>query len=177
MDVPESAYYGAQTARAISNFPISGEPMPFSFIQALALIKKHAAKANGSLKNISPQIAEGIIHAANEVLEGKWRDQFPVDVFQTGSGTSTNMNMNEVLAHRACEILSGSKSSKSVHANDHVNYGQSSNDVIPTALHISASIALKQDLLPALRRLHAELVKKADKYFPVIKIGRTHYQD
>jgi fumarate hydratase class II len=176
--IPASAYYGAQTQRAVDNFPISGQTLPPVFIKSLALIKECAARVNVELGLLDKQISEAIIQAAHEVGQGKLSDQFVVDVFQTGSGTSTNMNMNEVLATRANEILTKKKNSRSpVHPNDHVNQGQSSNDVIPTALHVSALLSIRQVLTPALEKLKRILANKAKEFSNVHKIGRTHLQD
>ena len=176
--VPEQAYYGAQTQRAVENFPVSGIGMPPAFIHALALVKKCAAEVNETLGEIGKDVSEAIVKAAGEVMAGDHDDQFVVDLFQTGSGTSTNMNMNEVLASRANEILTGKKGGKSpVHPNDHVNAGQSSNDVIPTTLHLSALLRIKQGLTPALEGLAAALSEKAVQFKAVKKIGRTHLQD
>jgi fumarate hydratase class II len=177
MQVPAAAYYGAQTARAVENFPISNLRFPREFIQALGLIKKHAAITNASLGLLPAKISKAIQRAAQEVIEGKLDHQFVVDIFQTGSGTSTNMNANEVIANRAIEILGGKRGDKSVHPNDHVNRGQSSNDVIPTAIHIAALDGIVQRLVPALNELHAALRKKAGEFAEVLKIGRTHLQD
>src|SRR5205807_333883 len=138
MQVPANAYYGAQTARAVENFPVSSLRFPRAFIRALGLIKTHAASTNAELELLDRRIAEAIQKAGREVIAGKFDDQFVVDIFQTGSGTSTNMNANEVIANRASEILGGKVGDHSVHPNDHVNKGQSSNDVIPTAIHLSA---------------------------------------
>src|SRR5439155_16925875 len=138
MQVPADAYYGAQTARAVENFPISDLRFPRSFIRALGLIKKHAAATNAALGLVPAKVAEAIQKAAQEVIDGKLDAQLAVDIFQTGSGTSTNMNANEVIANRAIELLGGTRGDKSVHPNDHVNQGQSSNDVIPTAIHLAA---------------------------------------
>src|SRR3984893_14231837 len=137
MKVPADAYYGAQTARAVENFPISSLRFPRQFIRALGLIKKHAAATNAGLGYVPPKIAQAVQQAAEEVIDGKWDHQFVVDIFQAGSGTSTNMNTNEVIANRAIDILGGKRGDKSVHPNDHVNCGQSSNDVIPTAIHLA----------------------------------------
>ena len=177
MQVPADAYYGAQTARAVENFPISNLRFPRQFIRALGLIKKHAATANNSLGLLPRDISDAIQKAAEEVIEGKWDSQFVVDIFQTGSGTSTNMNANEVIANRAAEIRGGKRGDKSVHPNDHVNRGQSSNDVIPTAIHIAALDGIMHELIPALSELHSALVKKAGEFDAVLKIGRTHLQD
>lgn len=178
MRVPATAYYGASTQRAVLNFPISDLRFPRSFIRALALIKMCAADVNKQLGDLDKAKSAAIIKAAREVAKGKFDDQFVVDVFQTGSGTSTNMNANEVIATRAREILGGSRSARDlIHPNDHVNMGQSSNDVIPTATHIAAMIEINAHLLPALRLLHQCLVAKSQEFMPVIKTGRTHLQD
>jgi len=177
--VPAHVYYGIDTARARDNFPISGIMMPRPFIRALGLIKRGAAYANRDLEILDPEIAEAIATAADEVASGKWDDQFVVDVFQTGSGTSTNMNANEVIANRANEILGGGPKGvySPVHPNDHVNRGQSSNDVIPTAMHIAALVELQHRLLPAIYRLEASLQRKATEFDGVVKTGRTHLMD
>ncbi len=177
MQVPADAYYGAQTARAIENFPISDLRFPRSFIRAMGLIKKHAAVTNTALGLLPAPISEAIQKAAQEVIDGKLDSQFPLDVFQTGSGTSTNMNANEVIANRASELRGGKRGDKSVHPNDHVNCGQSSNDVIPTAIHLAALDGIVHELIPALKDLHAGLHKKAQEFDPILKIGRTHLQD
>jgi fumarate hydratase class II len=177
MQVPAEAYYGAQTARAVENFPISKLRFPRSFIRALGLIKKHAAATNEALGLIPENIAAAIQKAAQEVVDGKLDEQFVVDIFQTGSGTSTNMNANEVIANRASEILGGKRGDRTVHPNDHVNHGQSSNDVIPTAIHVAALEGIEHELIPALGELHAALLKKALEFRDVLKIGRTHLQD
>jgi fumarate hydratase class II len=174
MRVPAGAYYGAQTARAVENFPISGLHFPRSFIRALGLLKKHAAVTNGELELLPREMAEAIGRAAEEVAVGKWDDQFVVDIFQTGSGTSTNMNANEVIARRAEELLG---SGVRVHPNDHVNRCQSSNDVIPSALHIAAFETMTGSLVPALKLLEGELREKAEAWREVMKVGRTHLQD
>lgn len=176
--VPEDAYYGASTQRAINNFPISGLRFSRSFIFSLAMIKKCAAMVNGELGLLDEKISKSIVASAQEIMEGKFDTQFPVDVFQTGSGTSTNMNMNEVIASRANETITGEKGGKiPVHPNDHVNLGQSSNDVIPSALHISALTRIKGRLVPALIRLKKSLLHKTSEMGDVKKIGRTHLQD
>ena len=175
--VPKSAYYGAQTQRAVENFPISGIGFPPRFIRALAIIKYAAATANEQLGLLDPKLAEVIRRAAGEVMEGKLDKEFVVDIFQTGSGTSTNMNANEVIANRALELLGKQRGSKEVHPNDHVNMSQSSNDVIPTAIHISALEAIQKELLPALKELHQALKKKAQEFDTIVKIGRTHLAD
>lgn len=176
--VPEDAYYGAQTQRAIENFSISSLTFQPVFIKAVALIKKHAAQINQECGLLPLDVSMAIVQAAQEVMDGTFDDQFVVDVFQTGSGTSTNMNVNEVIAGRANEIITGNIGGKSpVHPNDHVNLGQSSNDVIPSALHISAFISIKNRFLPALQNLHESLKNKADEFKDIVKIGRTHLQD
>ena len=177
VQVPEEAYYGASTMRAVLNFPLSGLRFPRRFIRALGLIKRSAAEANAELGLLEPRLAEAIVRAAEEVADGRLDDQFVVDIFQTGSGTSTNMNANEVIANRAAELLGGQRGSKLVHPNDHVNLGQSSNDVIPTAIHLSALLAIGEELVPALSALQASLAAKAQEFWPVVKTGRTHLQD
>jgi fumarate hydratase, class II len=177
MQVPAGAYYGAQTARAVANFPISGLRFPRAFIRAVGLIKKHAAGVNGELGLIPRTLADAMRAAAQEVEEGKLDAEFVLDVFQTGSGTSTNMNANEVIANRTSELLGGRRGDKSVHPNDHVNLGQSSNDVIPTAIHLAAMETITSELQPALAELQAALEEKAKAFHPVLKIGRTHLQD
>ena len=176
--VPAEAYWGAQTQRAVDNFRISGLRMPREFIRALGLIKWAAARANLDLGLLDERRANAIVQAADEVIEGRWDDHFPVDVFQTGSGTSTNMNANEVIANRAIEILGGTIGTKNpVHPNDHVNKGQSSNDVIPTALHVGVVEVVDREVLPALERLHRALARKAEEFWHILKIGRTHLAD
>ena len=175
--VPADAYYGVQTARAVENFPISAIRIPRPMLRALGLIKWAAARVNAELGYLDPKLAKAIQKAAREVTDGRWDDQFPVDIFQTGSGTSSNMNANEVIANRAAELLGGVRGNKLVHPNDHVNLGQSSNDVIPTAIHVAALEQIDRALLPALKRLHAALTAKAKEFDPVVKIGRTHLQD
>lgn len=176
--VPADAHYGAQTQRAVENLPIGELRMPRALVHALALIKRCAAEVNRELGQLDPVAAEAIRAAAAEVEEGRWDDQFVVGVFQTGSGTSTNMNLNEVIASRANEILTGRRGGRApVHPNDHVNMGQSSNDTIPTAIHVAALTGLRRRLLPALQRLHATLTAKAAEFADVRKIGRTHLQD
>lgn len=177
MRVPESAYWGAQTARAKINFNISGKTLPKDFINAVAIVKMAAANANLKLKLIDEEKAYAIVKAALEIIDGKHDDQFPLDIFQTGSGTSTNMNVNEVIANRAVEILGGKLGDKGLcHPNDDVNMGQSSNDVIPTAIHISAALLMK-NLISALESLKKSLTTKAEEFNEVIKIGRTHLMD
>ncbi len=175
--VPEGSYYGAQTERAAQNFQISGLRFPRAFIRALGLIKKAAAETNRDLGILPGNLADAIIQAAEEVAGGRLDGEFVLDVFQTGSGTSTNMNANEVIANRAIEILGGRRGSKQVHPNDHVNLGQSSNDVTPTAIHLSALEEIEKRLLPAARSLEAGLAAKAGEFDDVVKIGRTHLQD
>lgn len=174
MQVPEDALYGAQTQRAVENFPVSGQRFGRRFIQAMGLIKKSAAETNAELGNLDADIASAIVTAAGEVADGKWDDQFVLDIYQTGSGTSTNMNTNEVVAHRATDLLVGDGS---VHPNDHVNFGQSSNDTIPTAIHVSARVAIEEELLPALEHMRAALAAKAEQFDGVMKSGRTHLMD
>ncbi len=176
--VPDHVYYGAQTQRARDNFPVSGRGIPADLVHALGMIKAAAARANAGLGLLPADRAEAIARAADEVAAGKFDDQFVVDVFQTGSGTSSHMNANEVIAKRANELLTGKRQSKEpVHPNDHVNLGQSSNDVFPTAIHIAALLALHQHLLPALQELQEELARKSQAFDNVVKIGRTHVQD
>ena len=176
--IPEEAYYGAQTQRAVENFPISGLRFPASFIRALGLIKKCAALVNRELGLLEGRAAEAMVRAAQEVADGEHGSQFVVDVFQTGSGTSTNMNANEVIAGRANEILTGKRGGRSpVHPNDHVNLCQSSNDVIPSAIHIAALTTMKGRLIPSLKRLQESLERKAEEFSRIKKIGRTHLQD
>jgi fumarate hydratase class II len=177
MQVPMDAYYGAQTARAVENFPISNLRFPRGFVRALGLIKKHAARANAALGLIPKDLADAIQRAADEVIEGKLDEQFVVDIFQTGSGTSTNMNANEVIANRAIELQGGKRGDKSVHPNDHVNHGQSSNDVIPSAIHIAALDGIHHRLIPALTELQSALAKRSSEFHEILKIGRTHLQD
>lgn len=177
MEVPADAYYGASTQRAVLNFPISDLRFSRSFIRALGLIKQAAACVNLELGLLPEHLAHAIAEAAGEVAEGAWDDHFPLDIFQTGSGTSTNMNANEVIANRATELLGHERGSRHVHPNDHVNRGQSSNDVIPTAIHVAAVDQMSNDLIPALQRLQQSLEHKAKEFWPVIKTGRTHLQD
>ncbi|MCI5072800.1 class II fumarate hydratase [bacterium] len=177
MQVPKNAYYAAQTQRAVLNFPISSYTIPRVMIQALGEIKRAAAIANAELGCISSEQSKAIVEAAEQVIAGEFDDQFVVDIFQTGSGTSSNMNTNEVISNRATEILGGEKGSKLIHPNDHVNYGQSSNDVFPTAMHIATSLHFNKVLLPAMRRLHTALDEKAHEFDDIVKIGRTHLQD
>lgn len=174
MKVPADALYGPQTQRALENFPISGQRFGRRFIQAMALIKKSAATTNAELGQLEVDIARAIEVAAGEVANGRWDDEFVLDIYQTGSGTSTNMNTNEVVAHRATQILDGEGS---VHPNDHVNFGQSSNDTIPTAIHISTRVAIEEELVPALQHMHDALAVKARQFDEVMKSGRTHLMD
>ena len=174
MRVPSDAYYGAQTARAVENFPVSGRTLPREFIRAMGLVKLAAAQTNAELGFLKKGTARAIARAAREVIDGKLDDHFVVDVFQTGSGTSTNMNTNEVIANRAAEMLRGKTS---VHPNDHVNMGQSSNDVIPTAMHVSSLEAIEKDLIPSFEYLRDALLKKAKQFDHIVKIGRTHLMD
>src|SRR3981189_220624 len=177
MEAPADAYYGASTQRAVLNFPISGQPFPRRFIRALGLIKKAAAETNRELGLLSQRRTRAIAKAAQEVIDGKPHAQFPIDIYQTGSGTSTNTNANEVIANRATEILGGERGSKLVHPNDHVNLGQSSNDLIPTAIQLASAIAIQDELIPSLERLQRALEAKSKEFWPVIKTGRTHLQD
>ena len=177
-EVPAEAYYGASTMRAVVNFPISDLRFGRSFIEAIASVKKAAALANLDLGLLDADRATAIAAAAQEVADGEMDDQFVVDIFQTGSGTSTNMNANEVIANRAAELMGGAKGARGlVHPNDHVNMGQSSNDVIPTAIHLAALRGIEGDLIPALNELRAELDAKAAEFMPTLKTGRTHLQD
>ncbi|RMF56336.1 MAG: class II fumarate hydratase [Bacteroidetes bacterium] len=175
--VPADALYGAQTQRALENFPISAIRFPRRFIEALGVIKMAAAIANRDLGLLDAEKAEAIIAAAKKVIDGEVDDQFVLDIYQTGSGTSTNMNANEVIANLATERLGGQRGSKLVHPNDHVNMSQSSNDVIPTAMHIAARVALEEELIPALERLLAALEEKERAFDDVLKSGRTHLMD
>ena len=178
MQVPDDAYYGAQTQRAVENFPISGITISKSMIQALGKIKRSAAIVNHELGLLDDDRKNAIVHASDEIIEGKFDSQFPVDIYQTGSGTSSNMNCNEILSNRASEIMGGNIGAKDpVHPNDHVNLGQSSNDVIPTAIHIAANTMLEEELIPALQNLADELGKKSASFSDIVKIGRTHLQD
>jgi fumarate hydratase, class II len=177
MEVPAGALYGATTARAVKNFPISGRGMSRRFIQAVGVMKGAAAKANEALGLLQKEKADAIVAAANEVAEGKWDAEFVVDVFQTGSATSTNMNANEVIANRACQILGGELGSRAIHPNDHVNRGQSSNDTMPTAMQVSALTGIVSDLIPALQALEAQLAEKSASFSSIVKTGRTHLQD
>jgi len=178
VQVPAEAYYGAQTQRAVDNFPVSGIRFPRVFIRALGLVKKYAAQVNADLGLLDPQLARPIMAAADEVAVGKMDEQFVVDIFQTGSGTSTNMNANEVIATRANELFTGKRDAiKPVHPNDHVNMGQSSNDVIPAAIHIAALTSVAENLIPGLEMLYESLRKQSKAFDSIVKIGRTHLQD
>ena len=178
LEVPSEKYWGAQTQRSLENFKIGGETMPFSLIRALGIVKLAAAKANMKLGNLDQEVGNAIIKASQEVAKGKWNDHFPLVVWQTGSGTQSNMNANEVIANRAIEILGGKIGSKSpVHPNDHCNRSQSSNDTFPTAMHIAAVEEISSKLLPALNHLQECIKKKADAWQDIVKIGRTHLQD
>ena len=176
--LPDDSYYGAQTQRAFENFQISSLKIPRPMIASIAMIKRSAAIVNHKLKFLDSKIKDAIVSASDEVIQGKFDKQFIVDIYQTGSGTSSNMNANEVVANRACEILKGSRGDKSlVHPNDHVNFGQSSNDVIPTSIHIATTMELVKRLLPELKLLKKSLNKKSKEFNQIIKIGRTHLQD
>ncbi len=178
MSVPESALYGASTQRAVLNFPISGYRFSRPFIRALGLVKWAAAQANADLGLLDSHRCAFIVQAAEEVVEGKLDEHFPLDIFQTGSGTSTNTNANEVISNRCCQLAGKPIGARDpVHPNDHVNMGQSSNDVIPSAIHISAAEQLKNCLIPALEELHGALDIKANEFWGIIKIGRTHLMD
>ena len=177
MEVPADALYGASTMRAVLNFPISDLRFPRTFVRALGLVKQAAARTNMALGVLDETIGNAIVAAAQEVIDGKYDDHFVLDIFQTGSGTSTNTNANEVIANLASQVLGGDLGSRLVHPNDHVNLGQSSNDVIPTSMHLAALIAIREDLIPGLETLREELQRKSDEFWPVIKTGRTHLQD
>lgn len=178
IEVSTEVLWGAQTQRAIHNFAIGTDVFPPAFIQAYALLKKAAAQVNGDLSRLEREHANAIVKAATEITDGRWADQFPLSVWQTGSGTQTNMNLNEVIANRANEILGGQRGQKSpIHPNDHVNNGQSSNDTFPTAMHIAATLAVVNEVLPALVTLRDAINKKAEQFKHTVKIGRTHLQD
>jgi fumarate hydratase class II len=177
MQVPQDALWGAQTQRAVENFPISDLRFPRAFIAALGLVKKLAAETNVDLGLLDADLAKSIVAAADEVIQGRLDQHFVLDIFQTGSGTSTNMNANEVIANRAIQIRGGAIGSKGVHPNDHVNAGQSSNDVIPTAMQVAACVAITTDLIPALRQLYDALAAKAAEFDGIVKSGRTHLMD
>ena len=177
MKVPANAYYGAQTQRAVENFPVSGIRFPRAFIAAMGLLKRACAEVNLEMGLLEEKTAKAVIEAEKEVIEGKLDDQFVLDIFQTGSGTSSNMNANEVIANRAIEILGGKIGSKTVHPNDHVNKSQSSNDMIPSACHVAARREIQSDLLPALETLRDALGKKEVEFDDIVKVGRTHLMD
>ncbi len=178
VSVPIDSYYGAQTQRAMENFQISGIVFSDAMIKALGIIKKSAAIVNFQLGLLDDDRKNAIVQAADEVINGNFNDQFLIDIFQTGSGTSSNMNCNEIIANRASEVLGGNIGEKEpVHPNNHVNLGQSSKDVIPTAIHLAANVKIQNELLPALSALHKELNKKSEEFENIIKIGRTHLQD
>jgi len=181
MQVPADALHGASTARAVENFPVANEPVPPSVIHAFGYLKAACAEANHELGKLDKKLAEAIIAASREVAVGTHDDHFPVDIYQTGSGTSTNMNANEVIANAANVMLGfgvGAKGQEgAIHPNDHVNMGQSSNDTFPAAMHVAAAMAVSQELIPALKRLHAELASKAKQWDKIVKIGRTHLMD
>ncbi|MGH2570878.1 MAG: lyase family protein, partial [bacterium] len=178
VDVPADRYWGAQTARSVSNFPIGGERFPRAMIRAFGLVKKAAAQTNEALGLLATDKARLIVAAADEVIAGSLDDHFPLVVWQTGSGTQSNMNANEVIANRAIELAGGRLGSKTpVHPNDDVNMSQSSNDVFPTAMHVAAAEQTREDLLPALERLRDALAAKAKQFAGITKIGRTHLMD
>ena len=177
MEVPSDALYGASTMRAVLNFPISDLRFPRTFLRALGLAKLAAARTNMSLGLLDERAGNAVVEAAQEVADGRLDQHFVLDIFQTGSGTSTNTNANEVIANRASQILGGELGSQLIHPNDHVNIGQSSNDVIPTVIHLAALMAVHQDLVPALEQLKKELEKKSKELWPIVKTGRTHLQD
>ncbi len=177
LQVPDDALYGASTQRAVENFPISNLRFGRRFIWALGLLKREAAKINKALGVVSPEQGDAMLEAADEVMSGKHDNQFVLDIFQTGSGTSTNTNSNEVIANRATQILGGKPGDRLIHPNDHVNQSQSSNDVIPSAIHIAAVAAIREDLLPALDALSSSLAAKADEFADIVKSGRTHLMD
>ncbi|MGI9510231.1 MAG: lyase family protein, partial [Geminicoccaceae bacterium] len=178
IEVKADRYWGAQTQRSLKNFKISSEIMPPALVRALGIVKQAASRVNKELGTLDAKLADAIDQAAGEVIDGKLGDHFPLVVWQTGSGTQSNMNANEVISNRAIEMLGGELGSKSpVHPNDHVNRGQSSNDTFPTAMHIAAMEEVHHRLLPALEHLHAALQAKSDAFADIIKIGRTHLQD
>jgi fumarate hydratase class II len=178
VEVPADRYWGAQTQRSLQNFKIGGERMPPALVRALGIQKRAAAQANMALGVLDAKLGEAIVKAANEVIEGKMADQFPLVVWQTGSGTQTNMNANEVISNRAIELLGGEMGSKKpIHPNDHVNMGQSSNDSFPTAMHIAAVEEIERKLIPALIDLEGALSAKSKEFAAIVKIGRTHLQD
>ncbi|MDZ4134298.1 MAG: lyase family protein, partial [Paracoccaceae bacterium] len=178
LNVPGNKYWGAQTQRSIQNFLIGWEKQPVAIIRALGVIKKACALVNIDQGDISPELGNAIAAAASEVMDGKFDDNFPLVVWQTGSGTQSNMNANEVISNRAIEMLGGVLGSKTpVHPNDHVNMGQSSNDTFPTAMHVAIAMMARDVLLPGLEKLHGALLVKVEEFKDIIKIGRTHTQD
>ena len=178
IEVPDDHLWGAQTQRSLHFFAISTEKMPVPLVTAMARLKRAAAQANAGLGELDAEIAQAIAQAADEVIAGKWPNEFPLSVWQTGSGTQSNMNMNEVLANRASELLGGERGEgRKVHPNDHVNRGQSSNDTFPTAMHVAAAVEVEQTLLPALKALRGTLARKSADFYDIVKIGRTHLQD
>jgi len=178
IEVPADHLWGAQTQRSLQFFAISTERMPVPLVAAMARLKRAAAKVNAELGELDGKIADAIVRAADEVIAGQWPDEFPLSVWQTGSGTQSNMNMNEVLANRASELLGGARGEERlVHPNDHVNRGQSSNDTFPTAMHVAAALQVEHHLLPALKALRATLAEKSAAFYDIVKIGRTHLQD
>src|SRR5215510_11326727 len=178
IEVPADRYWGAQAQRSLGNFKIGWERQPAAIVRALGIVKRAAAETNKELGRLDPALGEAIVAAAQEVIDGKLDEHFPLVVWQTGSGTQSNMNANEVISNRAIEMLGGTKGSKKpVHPNDHVNMSQSSNDTYPTAMHIACAEELSRRLLPALKHLHAALDAKARAWARIIKIGRTHTQD
>ncbi|MDG9971957.1 class II fumarate hydratase [Achromobacter mucicolens] len=178
IEVPQDHLWGAQTQRSLHFFAISTEKMPEPLVNAMARLKRSAAKVNADLGELDAQIADAIMRAADEVIAGKWPNEFPLSVWQTGSGTQSNMNMNEVLANRASELLGGERGeARKVHPNDHVNRGQSSNDTFPTAMHVAAAVEVEHRLLPSLKALRATLAEKSAAFYDIVKIGRTHLQD
>ena len=176
VQVPQDAYYAAQTQRAVDNFPVSGLRLSRPLIAALGYIKQAAARVNGELGHLPSEIAEAIQNTAGEVIAGNLDAHFPIDIYQTGSGTSSNMNANEVITNRAMERVTG-KLSRTVHPNNDVNFGQSSNDVFPTAIRIAATLQVRQQLIPALQHLHDTFLAKGNEYAHVVKTGRTHLMD
>ena len=178
LEVPADKYWGAQTQRSIQNFPIGWEKQPVPIIRALGIIKQAAAQVNMATGNLDATLGQAMVQAAQEVAAGKFDDNFPLVVWQTGSGTQSNMNANEVISNRAIEILGGEMGSKKpVHPNDHVNMGQSSNDTFPTAMHVAIAMQARDVLIPGLEKLHKALVAKSEEFKDIIKIGRTHTQD
>ena len=178
INVPANAYWGAQTQRSLKNFDIGNEVIPTSIIKSLGIIKLAAAKVNNAQGKLDKKISNAIVKASKEVISGKLNDHFPLSVWQTGSGTQSNMNANEVISNRAIELLGGKKGSKTpVHPNDHCNMSQSSNDTFPTAMHIACALDTKEKLLPSLKKLSNILKTKSEEFKDTVKIGRTHLQD